>query len=376
MGNFIQRYLWMVITLIGLLVLCFQISKRRGLQSRLDEAEVDQPARSTRSQPSRVRFSIGSSAVLLERFGEAMESDDTSPLLSLARLLSSATSADMIQLLNDLPDDSENEELRGHLIYLLGALDPMAALEWAPDPEQRWLPFAMLAQRSPDEASAWLSTAEAGEQADYFARMVREARLLANPSAYTDPWDALDMDLPMLSPSTFDSVARAINLPKQKKNREIMIKSLLLSASIEDPALAQSYADKLELTEEEVMSALSEMAAHEMGSPELLEWSFALQEASEDVRHGLQDEYLSVFAQRDLAGAGRWLAALDAPSGTKDNLIRRYSYLFQNVDPVEAMTWVNRIEDPKKRANARGRMLAEWKFKDSKSAAEWEARQR
>lgn len=372
MLSFINRHFWIVILLVGGIVLLIQRTERAQLTTKLADAAKSKSTRSTRTSRTNLHFNLPSNNELLKHYQESTEIDGASSLLALTQILSSASSPDLVQLLDHLPEDPSYQDLRDNLNHLLQLFDPIRALKRETDISRQIGIFTTLARQSPTKASAWLAKQEANDLTIVFKMRLNEGLLLTDPSRYTDSWEALALDPPFLSPETFDSVAAAINSPEQSQNRDLMIQSLLLSASIADPQLACTYATDLKLTNHEIRFAMSTIALYEMGTEPLLNWALTLPNPKVANLPPILENFMASFAARDLPKADKWLTNLKAPADAKDILIRSHAYFLQQIDPAKAMPWLDKIQDPEQRTQLRSEFLHNWKASNPTTAAAWQ----
>ena len=375
MKAFFKNHLWIAIALIGSVILATQNNQNTELKKELPKLENNKIQLSARNLGNRSEKAPPAIGDLLEISHRTRDHGNFDPSSTLFAELSHLTAADLATLLSSPQlegDDDDSLQLRKQLSKLHAVLDPLGALEKASDLNEQRTHFREVIRQSPGVAEEWLSRNDLGEAKASFEAEIMRARFLQAPASYLADWDSFDVfsETPLLSPSTFDQLARAINEPDNRDRRAGIITSLILSSVVQDPLKARERAEGLKLTFAELLPSFQEMTSYNLGSPEIVEWIISFPEES---AKDYQSLLFGHFALRDLKGAAEWLNKVDPPPETKDLLLNRYAAIMSEVDPEEALNWAQKMASPTHRASTEERILISWKARSPQDAARWES---
>ena len=378
-----------LVALLGTAILVVQLIARQDLQEdlrRVEEGWEAGPALRSRS-----KMSSGATQVKHEEMMEKLEgylmsgkrSKHSSGLNEMIDIVAEATADDLQAVIEELERfDPQTSEIEAeyyftilHLKTLRDELDPMVGLRL----ENRREAFEVLVRRSPEQALEWFESANLSSQdRETFWNAYQWRMFSRDPLKEPGDWEMF-REMPMESGRFFfDStmiteLVSAVNNPEHEKIREDLISTIIYSSLMEGDGLARSRADTMELTLEELLPVLSTL--EDYGSRETLEWAIDLGGESPEKALGLQDVFLSKFAQQDLAGAAEWLNNFEGALVVRDKLTERYAMVLSCVDPESALEWCAQVQDEERREWVTRNTLVTWEIEDPKGYAEWKARQ-
>jgi hypothetical protein len=376
------------ITFIGTAILMVQWSQRRGLEAQIRSSQSPEISLSDRSQRRHSSPAHQSSkrANLMAGLANylAPPADRTRGVWpdNLVKLLSSATSEDLLDLISeiekDLPGEPEEKLRYTSLLQSLrmfrDELDPVAVLKSENRPEA----FMALARQSPVEALQWLeSSSLSPAEREGFMGLFYKIRVHRDPINHLDQWknieNSLNIDsVVLLEPAGIEGLLPVINHPENAEIRGSLITSVFYSSLLEGDGLARSRIEALGVGAEEIIASLE--SSEDLGSEETLEWAIDLGGETPERTYDHQDVFMGRFCVKDLDRAGQWLREFEGSPLVRDRLTNRYAMILGLVDPEAALPWIESIQDEEKRERTMRNTLYDWETEDPQSFAEWQAR--